>query len=125
MQYALLIYEKDKFRDDVSPDEWSALMEGHNAFWAKYGETGRVSGAAGLESHRTATSMRYGGEEYTVTDGPFVETREVLGGFYVVEAKDLDEAMAIARDIPVGPGDGIEIRPVLPTSESGDNAAEG
>lgn len=125
MQYALLIYERDKFREDVSPADWAKLMEGHNAFWAKYGETGRVTGAAGLESHRTATSMRYGGSDYTVTDGPFVETREVLGGFYVVEAKDLDEAMAIARDIPVGPGDGVEIRPLMPMTESEDAASGG
>jgi hypothetical protein len=112
MQYALLIYEKADYRETVAPENWKRMMEQHTRFWKRYSEA-KLTGGAGLEGHRTATSLRKNGDNYQVTDGPFVETREVLGGFYIVECADLDEAMALAREIPVEEGEGVEVRPLM------------
>ena len=112
MKYALLIYEKADYRESVSSEAWEKMMGEHTAFWEKYGST-KVVGGDALDAHHTATSLRNRGGDYQVTDGPFVETREILGGFYIAECANLDEAIAIAREIPVEEGEGIEIRPVI------------
>lgn len=73
----------------------------------------QIVAGEGLQSTATATSMRHDGSgAYAVTDGPFVETKEALGGFYLLEAPDLDAAIELAREIPA-PGGGLEIRPVM------------
>jgi hypothetical protein len=112
MKYALLIYEKADYRDKVSQEKWDEVMEGHEEFWNKYGDE-KFKGAAGLEGHKTATTLRRAGDEYVVSDGPYAETREILGGFYIVECEDLDEAMKIARDIPLEDDEAVEIRPLM------------
>ena len=88
----------------------AATLAGHQAF----GEANRatVRGGAALEGTGSATSVRRDdGGGFVITDGPFAETKEALGGYYLVEAADLDEALALARQVPA-PSGGVEIRPV-------------
>jgi hypothetical protein len=113
MHYALLIWEKHDQRDTVSAAEWEEMMAGHTAWWNEYQPKGKVVSGAGLKDHTTATTVRDEKGELSVTDGPFVESREVLGGFYVVDCADLDEAIAMARKIPMRDGEGVEIRPLM------------
>src|SRR5436305_9199445 len=107
-QYLVLIYDDETWLTD--PAAGAGLMEGHNKFAANVGE--RAVGGAALQSQTTATTLRNDGSgSYTVTDGPFVETKECLGGYYLIEAADLDEAIASARQIPtLSPNAGLEIR---------------
>lgn len=90
-------------------------MGEYMAFSKSIRETGQMKGGEALQPTRTATTVRMQGGKLLTTDGPFAETREQLGGFYLVEAKDLDEARAIAARIPsVAHGIGcVEIRPTV------------
>ncbi|RKS75337.1 hypothetical protein CLV35_1798 [Motilibacter peucedani] len=109
-KYAILIYEDPAFYTDASPEAWSAVLDAHNAFAKQVFELGgSIEGGAALAPTTTATTLKGGG---TVTDGPFVETKEALGGFYIVEARDLDHAVEIATQCPA-PGGGVEVRPVV------------
>ena len=86
-------------------------MAGHAAFGEK--NAAAIVGGNALQPTATATSVRPDGADgFTVTDGPFVETKEALGGYYLVEAADLDEAIAMAKEIPVLAG-GLEVRPIM------------
>jgi len=112
MQYALLIYSNETV---LGPDDGSTalgeLLARHVAFARELGPT-RVGGA-GLKPTVSATTVRTKGSAKTVHDGPFAETKEQLGGLYLIDVPDLDAAIAIARNVPL-PGDGaIEIRPLL------------
>jgi hypothetical protein len=112
MQYALLIYSNEAA---LGPDDGSTalseLIARHVAFSRDMGPK-RVGGA-GLKSTVSATTVRTQGSAKTVHDGPFAETKEQLGGIYLIDVPDLDAAIAIARNVPL-PGDGaIEIRPLL------------
>ena len=109
-KYAILIYEDPAFYANGSPEAWGAVVDAHSAFVKSVFELGgSLVGGEALASRTTATSIRGGS---TVTDGPFVETKEALGGFYVVEARDLDHAVEIAKLCPA-PGGGVEVRPVV------------
>ncbi|MQA73445.1 MAG: YciI family protein [Solirubrobacterales bacterium] len=103
--------------DDVSPEEMKEVM---GRWWA-YDQALRDAGAyiAGeaLQESHTATTVRIGdGEERLVTDGPYAETKEQLGGFYVLECENLDEALEWAKKVPLGRG-GTEVRPVMDFSQ--------
>jgi hypothetical protein len=113
MQYALLIYAQEAA---PGPDEGntalSELMARHMAFTRELGPA-RLGGA-GLKSTANATTVRTQGGAKTVHDGPFAETKEQLGGLYLIDAPDLDAAIATARKVPLPGNDGsIEIRPLL------------
>jgi hypothetical protein len=109
-KYAILIYEDPAFYANVSPEAWGAVLDAHNAFVKQvFALGGSVAGGEALAPTTTATTIKGAG---TVTDGPFVETKEALGGFYVVEARDLDHAVEIAKLCPA-PGGGVEVRPVV------------
>jgi hypothetical protein len=112
MQYALLIYSNEAA---LGPDEGgtalSELLARHVAFARELGPT-RVGGA-GLKSTVSATTVRTQGSAKTVHDGPFAETKEQLGGLYLIDAPDLDAAIAIARNVPLAGDGAIEIRPLL------------
>ncbi|HEX6869771.1 MAG TPA: YciI family protein [Micromonosporaceae bacterium] len=111
-QYLILIYEDETSYADPTPDQWQAVMEAHNRFAEQVPELGaRIVGGNALEPTTTATSIR--GD--IVTDGPFVETKEMLGGYYLIEAEDLDQALAVARLCPA-PHGGVEVRPIMDTS---------
>ena len=113
MLHALLIYgDPADAPDDASP-------EGQRQFqhWMSYtqelAESGALKGGEALEPTQTATTVRVRAGETLLTDGPFAETKEVLGGFYLVEAPDLDAALALAARIPaVRMGGSVEVRPV-------------
>ena len=114
MQYMLLINEDESV---YTGDDGGAIIEatlaGHMKLMEEWGAAGVEFSGNRLKGADTATTIRYtNGGEGTVHDGPFAETHEELGGYYVIEAKDLDEAVGWARKIPI-PGKGaVEVRPV-------------
>jgi hypothetical protein len=110
-QYLVLIYGDEAGYAKGTPDDWTNLTAAHNTFGEAHGK--EILGGNALESVATATSIRHGASgEVTVTDGPFAETKEALGGYYLIEAADLDEAIAIAKQVPA-PYGGVEVRPVM------------
>jgi hypothetical protein len=111
-QYLILIYEDETAYATGSPEVWQKAMEEHGRFTAQVTEQGgKILGGEALQPTGTATTIR----NDVVTDGPFVETKEALGGFYLIEARDLDHALAIGKLCPA-PFGGVEVRPVLDTS---------
>lgn len=111
MKYALLIYGDEKREAQLSEEEWNQVMADHRGF-SERNERYIVGGEA-LEPTGTATSIRRKGGSHTVTDGPFAETREQFGGFYLIDCENLDEAIRIAKDLPISEHDVLEIRPVM------------
>ncbi len=112
MQYALLIYEDEQvFGPDKGGPAMHEIVAKHRAFSGELGAT-RLGGS-GLKATTTATTVRTRNGSQSVHDGPFAETKEQLGGFYLVEAPDLDAAIAIARRVPLARDGAIEVRPVL------------
>ena len=112
-KYLLLIYGNEQMWDAMTPQEMTDLDAGHAAFVARAGANVLLGHA--LESTGTATTLRGTVDgRPTPTDGPFLETKEALGGFYVVEAADLDEAISFAGQLPEvrAAHSGVEIRPV-------------
>jgi hypothetical protein len=113
MHYMLLIYSPE--------DQWQSLSEDErNTIYAEYGALGNDLRAQGkfvaadeLQPVTTATSVRVRGGETQVTDGPFAETKEALGGYYLIEAESLDEAIEWAARIPSARHGTIEVRPVV------------
>ena len=111
-EYAILIYSDEAQLDD-SPAGWAAMMDAHGAFAKAVADQGAtITGGNALQPRGTATSIRGGS---VVTDGPFAETKETLGGFYLIDCRDLDQAIAIAKLCPA-PAGGVEVRPVQDTS---------
>lgn len=113
-KYLVLIYGDEQKWEARTPEEAETNHAGHRAFAATAGA--RIVGGEQLESSTTATSLRRSPNgELTVTDGPFAETKEVLGGFYLLEAADLDEAIGLARQLPelARPENAVEVWPVV------------
>ena len=109
-QYMILIYEDEAQYQSATPDVFGEISQEHTDFMARVEEHGaKLLGGEALQPTGTATSLRAGSD---VTDGPFVETKEALGGFYLVDAPDLDTALAVARSVPARFG-GVEVRPVM------------
>ena len=109
-QYMILIYEDEASYATATPEVLGEVMEAHNAFAGQVEQHGaKLLGGEALQPTGTATSVRGGSE---VTDGPFVETKEVLGGYYLIDAPDLDTALAVGKLCPARFG-GVEIRPVM------------
>jgi len=104
-QYLVMIYEDEAGWQAGGPAAEAGLAA-HQAFGEKH--KAALRGGQALEPTSTATSIRDG----VVSDGPFVETKEVLGGYYLIEADDLDAALAIAKDVPA-PFGGVEVRPIM------------
>jgi len=112
MQYALLIYQQEAVAGlEPGSAALAAIVSRHMAFSKELGA--KRIGGSGLKSTSSATTVRTQGGARTVHDGPFAETREQLGGFYLIEAADLDEAIAIAGKVPLAGDGAIEIRPML------------
>ena len=109
MQYLLLIYENEA--DSDYGDQ--ALMAEYGAFTQGIVQSGHFKAGDALQSVTTATTVRVKDGKTIATDGPFAETREQLGGYYAIEAKDLDEAIAIAARIPAARKGSIEVRPIM------------
>jgi len=110
VRYAVLIYEKPDVHDPLSPGERQALSDEYMAIH----EDPRVVEGARLQPAEMTTTIRMQGGETLITDGPFADTKEVFGGYYLLEADDLDAAIEIAERIPaVRLGGAIEIRPLM------------
>jgi hypothetical protein len=110
MEYALLIYEKPGAYDGLSDDERAAVI---GEYWALRDDP-RVVAGAGLKPADTATTVRVAGDQSLVTDGPFADTKEVFGGWYVVEADDIDGAIEVASRCPAARlGGSVEVRPLV------------
>jgi len=108
-QYLILIYESEAAYATATPEDFQNVMEAHGRFAKQVGELGgELLGGNALQPTSTATTIR----DDVVTDGPFVETKEVLGGYYLIEASDLDQALAIGKLCPAGYG-GVEVRPIM------------
>jgi len=112
MRYLLLIYQDEAARAKWSQEEVGAEYEAYNAFGAEAEKRGMQSGLALLPSN-TATTVQVRNGKTLTTDGPFAETKEQLGGYYVLNCKDLDEAIEVAAKIPGAKDGSIEIRPVM------------
>ncbi|HTQ07217.1 MAG TPA: YciI family protein [Polyangiaceae bacterium] len=113
MQYILLIYGNEAEGKSASKEDQMRMHAEYKVFTEELKASGRMKGGAPLESVSTATTVRVKGGKTLRTDGPFAETREQLGGFYSVEAKDLDEAVMIAAKIPGAKTGSIEVRPIM------------
>ena len=111
MQYALLIYTPER-ETEPTPQELAEEMDAYNAFTDHIRSRGPMQGGEALDSVDTATTVRVVEGKTITTDGPFAETKETLGGFYLVEAADLDEAISYAAMIPGAKRGCIEVRPV-------------
>jgi hypothetical protein len=113
MQYALLIYADESDWENV-PEEVRAASRGEYETFAREAEArGMMRGGDELKSSATATTVRVRDGETLVTDGPFAETKEQLGGFFLLECRDMDEAIEMAAKIPGARHGAIEIRPVV------------
>ena len=110
MQYMLLVYMDEQALDETEREQCyvESVQLTHDL-----NSTGQYLAAAPLHHTSTATSVRVRDGKRLVTDGPFAETREQLGGYYLIEAKDLDEAMAVAARIPGARRGTVEVRPVV------------
>jgi hypothetical protein len=117
MQYLLLIYKDDAKWADMPADDQRRLYAEYIEFTKGIRTSGHYRGGDALQPTHTATSVRVRDGKTTATDGPFAETREQLGGYYLIEAKDLDEATAIAARVPTAKIGTIEVRPVKPTPD--------
>jgi hypothetical protein len=112
MEYLLLIYSNEKAWDAMPKAELDAVYGEYMAFTEAIKKSGNYKGGNPLQPTPTATTVRVKGGKTLTTDGPFAETKEQLGGYYLVEAKDLDEAIALAARIPSARMGSIEVRPI-------------
>ena len=116
MKYALLIFPKPGSHEALGPDEYGPV----NAAYLALRQDPRCLGGAHLQPAETATTVRPGSGGALITDGPFADTKEVLGGYYVLDAPNLDEALEFAQRIPaVRLGGAVEVRPLveIPTED--------
>ena len=113
MQYLLLIYENDAELGKMGEAAKGAMHREYGEFTQGLVKSGHMRGGAGLKPVDSATTVRVRNGKTLTTDGPFAETKEQLSGFYLVEAKDVDEAIKIASRIPSARHGSIEVRPTI------------
>jgi hypothetical protein len=113
MQYMCLIYDDENLFGGLSEDERNTAFAEYGTFTESIKTSGNYVAGDALQPTSTATTVRVRNGETLVTDGPFAETKEQLGGYYLVEAKDVDEALRIAERIPSARYGAIEVRPVV------------
>jgi hypothetical protein len=119
MRYLLTIYGDESGWNDVTPEEASQIMAAYGAFGQAAQEAGVLLGGEGLQPTSTATTVRVRNDETLTTDGPFAETREQLGGYYLLDCKDLDEAISWTARIPGALTGACEVRPVMDYEATG------
>jgi hypothetical protein len=113
MQYLMLIYHNEADWEKSTPAERAAMYKEYGQFTKEITESGNHRAGSQLKPAVTATTVRVRAGKRVTTDGPFAETKEQLGGYYLVEANDLDEAIAIAARIPSARHGSIEVRPIV------------
>jgi hypothetical protein len=120
MRYMFLIYTLEANKQQMSPQEMAEVMNGHQAVIQETTRLGILHGVSPLHSTSTATTVRHQNGKPLIIDGPFAETKEQLGGYYIIDCKDLDEAISWAKRIPTACGGGngcIEIRALQDMTE--------
>jgi hypothetical protein len=113
MKYLCLIYENEQAWAAMPRSDADTMLAEYRAFTDGYTKSGHVLGGSALQPTDTATTVRVRNGKVSTTDGPFAETREQLGGFYLLEAKDLNEAIQLAAKIPGARSGCIEVRPIM------------
>ena len=112
MKYLCLAYEEESVLDDLSPDDWDDLRRETIAYVDTLRANGHLLSTHALKSVRTAMTVRVRNDRLSTTDGPFAETKETLGGFFLIEAADLNEAVRLAARWPSARLGSIEVRPI-------------
>ena len=110
-RYLATIYGKEGPADIPDSPEWDRMASEHGQFIEKHAAA--LMGGGALHPASTATTVRVRDSAALVTDGPFAESTEVVGGFYLLRAASLDDAVAVAQDIPTNPGGAVELRPIM------------
>jgi hypothetical protein len=113
MRYMLLIWQGGDPNADVSPEEREASMNAYMAFTKEVVDRGLMQGGDALQVPATASTIRVREGKTVTTDGPYAETKEWLAGYYLIDAKDLDEAIEVAAKIPAADNGAIEVRPIM------------
>jgi hypothetical protein len=113
VQYLLLIYDDEKGWDSISEQDRKTIMDAYNHYTDEVEKAGVSRAGEALQPTASATTVRVRNGETLLTDGPFAETKEQLGGFYLVECDTLDEAIEWAAKIPSAASGSIEVRPVM------------
>ncbi len=111
MRYLLMIYDNEAQEVGATPEQKAAVMEAYDAF--SHNNKAQIMGGEALLPTTSATTVRMRNGEMLISDGPFAETKEQLGGYYVVNCANLDEAIATAAQIPGAKSGAIEIRPIV------------
>jgi hypothetical protein len=124
MKYAFNIYGDESARESATPEQQQQMTQAYAGVTQEMHEKGVFVAGEGLYPTGTATTVRVREGDQDVTDGPFAETKEQLGGFYVLDVKDLDEAIEWAAKIPGSQFGSIEIRPVMVYDEAGNLVEE-
>jgi hypothetical protein len=122
MKYLCTIYGDESQMANVTPEQASEMMEAYGAFGQEAGNA--ILAGEGLQPTSTATTVRVRDGERMLTDGPFAETKEQLGGFYLLECNSLDEAIELAAKIPGARFGSVEVRPVMNYEGAGAEGAE-
>jgi len=113
MKYLCLIYDEEKKMSSMSKAEGEAMMGEYFGFTEGIKQSGHYLGGNALQPVQTATTVRVRNGKVSTTDGPFAETQEQLGGYYLIEAKDLNDAIQVAQKIPSSRIGSIEVRPIM------------
>ena len=113
MRYLCLIYDEEKQLTSMAKSESDAMMAEYFTFTENVKKSGHYVGGEALQPVHTATTVRVRGGKVSTTDGPFAETKEQLGGYYLIEARDLNDAIQVAAKIPSARVGSVEVRPIL------------
>ena len=113
MKYLCLIYNQEKNLAGFSKEQWDSLKGEYFAYTSSIKESGHYLGGHSLQTTGTARTVRVRDGKMSATDGPFAETNEQLGGYYLIEARDLNDAIQVASRIPSARMGSIEVRPIM------------
>jgi hypothetical protein len=125
MKYLLIIYNDESAYADATPEQIQQVMAAYDEFTRELAESGTMLGGEGLQPSNTATSVQVRNGEVVTSDGPFADTREQLGGYYLLDCRDLDEAIGWAAKVPGAQDGTIEVRPVMDYEAAGASGPEG
>jgi len=118
MRYLCLIYDNEKSFSALPKDQSDAVMAEYGAFTQGIKDSGHYIGGNALQPTPSATTLRVRNGKVSATDGPFAETKEQLGGYYLINAKDLNDAIQVASKIPSAKYGSVEVRPIMEFNEA-------